>query len=405
MEYMSVDSEGSARGLLCIWDPEIFKLNGYCSNRRFILFSGTFLNSFDYVLLNVYAPNDASIRNILWEILVKLKSIFPNPWCMGGDFNEIRNNGERIGFSRRDKGMKEFNEFINKCELTDLPMLGRKYTWCNAQENEKWSRIDRIMLSPEWLISFKLKLWGLPRLLSDHCPLLIRKDERDWGPKPFKFINAWTLHPNFPSFVENTWKETTVRGGPGQALLQKLKLLKLALKKWNSEVFGNISTNLKAAEVESHDLDISVEERPLLASERDRRRVLQNEIWKLSKMMKWMWQQKSRVNWTLNGDKNTRFFHVMASCKQNRNIINIISVNGVIHKEPDTIKQEALLHFKKQFTEDWANRPSLGGVFKLVQVNHHFQELEIEFSEAEIKAAIKECNGNKAPGPDGFNLL
>ncbi|XP_028117458.1 uncharacterized protein LOC114315090 [Camellia sinensis] len=240
-------------------------------------------------------------RNILWESLVRLKSIFSNPWCKGGDFNEIRNIGEMIGCSRKDKRMRELNEFIDKYESTDLPLLGRKYTWCKAEENEKWSRINRIMLSPKWLIKFKLKLWGLPRLLSDHCPLLIRDDEKD---------------------------------------IQKLKLLKLALKKWNCDVFGNISTKLKAAEVELHDLDISAEERPLIESERDRRR----------------------------------------------------------------IKHEALLYFEEQFTEDWANRPSLGGMFKLVQVNHFFHELETKFSEAKIKAAIKECNGNKTPGLDGFNL-
>lgn len=44
-------------------------------------------------------------------------------------------------------------------------------------------------------------------------------------------------------------------------------------------------------------------------------------------------------------------------------------------------------------------------MFKSVAESHSFQELESEFSEAEIKAAVKECSGNKAPGPDGFNLL
>lgn len=31
--------------------------------------------------------------------------------------------------------------------------------------------------------------------------------------------------------------------------------------------------------------------------------------------------------------------------------------------------------------------------------------LEAEFSEEEIKVAVKDCDGNKAPGPDGFNLF
>ncbi|KAL7185264.1 hypothetical protein ACSBR2_027234 [Camellia fascicularis] len=77
---------------------------------------------------------------------------------MAGDFNEIRHISERVGCSRRDRGMKHLNDFIGNSELHDLPLHGRKYTWCNAQESEKWSRIDRVLLSPEWLINFSMKL-------------------------------------------------------------------------------------------------------------------------------------------------------------------------------------------------------------------------------------------------------
>ncbi|KAL7195821.1 hypothetical protein ACSBR1_035955 [Camellia fascicularis] len=156
--------------------------------------------------------------------------------------------------------MKHFNDFIQKCELHDLPLHGRKYTWCNAQEFEKWSRIDRVLLSMDWLISFRMKLWGLPRLVSDHCPLLLMEDERDWGPRPFRFLNAWTLHPSFSKFFVNIWSSTTITGWAGFRIVQKLKQLKLELKKWNIEVFGNASFKLKALEEELHALDILAEE-------------------------------------------------------------------------------------------------------------------------------------------------
>ncbi|XP_028060814.1 uncharacterized protein LOC114264401 [Camellia sinensis] len=146
MEFLSVDPEGTIGGLLCIWDPDIFQLSSSCCNRRFILLSGTLYNSFHCVLLNVYAPNDASSRSYLWNTLLNIKTYFSNPWCMGGDFNEIRQIGERVGCSRRDTGMKQLNEFIDSAELNDLPLLGRKYTWCNSQN---WSRIDRVLLSAE----------------------------------------------------------------------------------------------------------------------------------------------------------------------------------------------------------------------------------------------------------------
>lgn len=39
--------------------------------------------------------------------------------------------------------MSEFNQFIEKLELSDLPLLGRGFTWCNLVDGERWSRIDR----------------------------------------------------------------------------------------------------------------------------------------------------------------------------------------------------------------------------------------------------------------------
>ncbi|XP_028121376.1 uncharacterized protein LOC114318641 [Camellia sinensis] len=194
--------------------------------------------------------------------------------------------------------MREFNELIDNLEVADLPMMGRKFTWCNSQEGEKWSRIDRFLLSPEWLQMFNFKLWGLPRKVSDHCPILLMEDERDWGPTPFRFLNAWTLHPKFRSFVENTWLEANVVGWAGFKCLQKLKILKLALKQWAKEVFGDVEHKLNQVEEEIHALDISAEERPLSMAEQARRREAKGVAWKLSKMVEWAWIQKSRIKWS-----------------------------------------------------------------------------------------------------------
>ncbi|XP_028096998.1 uncharacterized protein LOC114296865 [Camellia sinensis] len=248
-----------------------------------------------------------------------------------------------------------------------LPLLGRKFTWCNSSDGEKWSKIDRVLVDPKWLEVFQLKLWGLPRLLSDHSSLILMEDERDWGPKPFRFQNTWLLHKNFHSFLEKTWKEFAVVGWAGYILLEKLKNLKVGLKKWNVEVFGNITNKLKATEVELHRLELVADARDLDDTERRRRREVRGEVWRLSKMVERLWSQKSRMNWALMGDRNTRFFH-------------------------------------SHFLEEWNGRPGLGGSFNSVQGSGDFNRLEAKFSEVEIKAALMDCDGNKAPGPDGFNM-
>ncbi|XP_028085234.1 uncharacterized protein LOC114286280 [Camellia sinensis] len=380
MAYMAVDSEGAAGGLLCVWNPQVFQLLDCCCNRYFIILSGTLFTSIACVIVNVYGPTDGANRKGLWETLKNLKRSFVNPWCLGGDFNEIRTLSERVGCSQRSGGMKDFNELIDNLEVCDLPMLGRKFIWCNSQNGLKWSRLERFLISPDWLQKFNFKLWGLPRRLSDHCPILMMEDERDWGPKPFKFLNAWCLHPQFKIFVQKIWAESHVNGWAGFKCLRKLRLLKAALKRWNLEVFGKVDFKLKQLEEEIHVLDLVAEQRLLTDAERSTLRELKGEAWNLSKMVEWLWLQKSRANWLLKGDRNTKFFHVMASTRRNRNALCSIEVNGALTEDPKEIRTEVFNHFQRQFSESWFDRPSLYGPFKSIGVGEARAALEAEFT-------------------------
>lgn len=42
--------------------------------------------------------------------------------------------------------MNDFNGLINQLNLADLPMMGKRFTWCSVQDGERWSRIDRFLL-------------------------------------------------------------------------------------------------------------------------------------------------------------------------------------------------------------------------------------------------------------------
>ncbi|XP_028091886.1 uncharacterized protein LOC114292178 [Camellia sinensis] len=228
VEFMEVGADGSAGGLLCVWDPLIFSLKECRCFRSFILLAGIMHSSINCVICNIYAPNEDLNRRKLWGILSNLKSIFPNPWCLGGDFNEVKNISKRKGCVRRDRGIGEFVNFISNLELVDIPMLGRQYTWGNSQS---WNRIDRFLVNPDRLEWFRYKVWGLPRFFSDHSPILLMEDDRNWGPKPFKFINAWVLHPDFLDEAKRAWESSGVQGWACYIIMEKLRVLKVALKK------------------------------------------------------------------------------------------------------------------------------------------------------------------------------
>jgi hypothetical protein len=57
----------------------------------------------------------------------------------------------------------------------------------------------------------------------------------------------WTLHDDYKNIVAASWNEPVV-GCPMFVLSQKLKSLKLKLKTWNKETFGNVHELVKNAE-------------------------------------------------------------------------------------------------------------------------------------------------------------
>ena len=61
--------------------------------------NGTYVGDFKCSIVNIHAPNDVGERKRLWDELLLLKSHFVDPWCLGGDMNEVRTIDERRGYS------------------------------------------------------------------------------------------------------------------------------------------------------------------------------------------------------------------------------------------------------------------------------------------------------------------
>ena len=304
---------------------------------------------FDCIVANLYAPNDVSSRGELWNALSSLKRMFDKPWCIGGDFNEIRVLGERLGCSRRDRGMREFNCFVDRMELLDLPMQGRKFTWCNKEGGERWSRIDRFLIDAAWLEVFNFKVWGLPKMVSDHYPIILREDLRNWGPKPFKFFNTWCTYPDFQSVAKQAWDSSAAWGWSGFKIMVKMRDLKKSLKEWSAKVVGDVKGKMIKLEHELHMFDLQAESRSLSEDEQEIRKKVREEYWKVSREVDRIWLQKSRLDWSLKGDRNTRFFQAYVNSRQRVNMLNSVDVNGVNLTEPARIKEAVVDHFSNLF--------------------------------------------------------
>jgi hypothetical protein len=79
-------------------------------------------------------------------------------------------------------------------------------------------------------------------------------------------------------------------------------------------------------------------------------------------------------------------------------------VDGVWVESPLLIRQATVDFFSSHFLSVEWQRPSLGGVaFPILSVEANVSLL-LPFSMEEIEGVVMESDGNKSPGPDGFNF-
>ena len=67
----------------------------------------------------IYGPNSTILRKDFWVELLDIFGLSSPCWCVGGDFNVIRRNSEKLGGSSLTPSMKDFVDFIRECELID----------------------------------------------------------------------------------------------------------------------------------------------------------------------------------------------------------------------------------------------------------------------------------------------
>lgn len=192
-----------------------------------------------WAFTGVYGPVNYNLKEKLWDELSAVAFRRDAPWCVGGDFNVIRFPVERLGCNSISRNMRRFSDFIDDLELVDPPLSGSRFTWFGAQEERCMSRIDCFLFSWEELCPNGVQ-HSLPRIISDHMPILLDSGGIQQGRSPFRFENMWLLSEGFVERVGEWWNSYPVMGKPSFILAKKLKLLKEDLRKWNCELFGRL---------------------------------------------------------------------------------------------------------------------------------------------------------------------
>ncbi|WJX66218.1 hypothetical protein P8452_50797 [Trifolium repens] len=297
-----------------------------------------------------------------------------------------------------------FNIFIDNSSLIDLPLLGRKFTWMQPN-GICMSRLDRVLVSHNWNDLWgNVSLWGLKRDVSDHCPLIVKYDGHDWGPKPFRFNNFWLNNKAFPKLVEEAWNSFQVCGSKGFVLKEKLKLLKGTIRQWNKDIYGNVDHKIEKITEDIETLELKCENVGLEEAELLARKEKFDILWMLLKSKDSMEFQKSRSRWLREGDANSRFFHACVKSRKRSNSIVALKKGRSWLSNPEEVKAEVIDYFQNHFQEVSWSRPRLDGIDFSCLNDGQRVGLEGSFLEEEVLAVVVDSDGNKSPGPDGFNF-
>jgi hypothetical protein len=298
----------------------------------------------------------------------------------------------------------EFQNFVENLELVDLPLLGRRFSWFHSN-GRAMSRIDRVLISDEWASRWgSVALWALPRDVSDHCPLILKYSREDWGPKPFRFNNFWLENKKFQEVVETFWVSHKVEGWMSFVLKEKFKMLKSTLRAWHKNEYGGLEAKIEELVVEINDLDVRGELVGLSALEVDSRKDKFVSLWKFLKNKEALMFQRSRSKWLKEGDANTKFFHNCVKARSKGNLISAIRVEERWLDSPNLIKSAVSNYFEKHVSSSSIVRPKLDGVVFQMLSEEENDELISNFTLEEIEEVVKTSDGNKSPGPDGFNF-
>ncbi|KAK2640393.1 hypothetical protein Ddye_028188 [Dipteronia dyeriana] len=142
---IGIEEVGYAGGLIIMWNEDIFSVKACVSNSRCIIVARELLRIMkEVVFCNVYAANVENERKELWDFILNPQASFPDPWCMGGDFNTVLDPSERKGGDCNTASMCNLNSFISETWLENKDLISEvRKRWSNCNP----SRLKGLVLA------------------------------------------------------------------------------------------------------------------------------------------------------------------------------------------------------------------------------------------------------------------
>lgn len=241
-------------------------------------------------IIGVYGPQLEEEKIMFIEEMKSIRQLMLPRWMLLGDFNMIYRANDKSNSTLNLRMMGRFRAAIEDMELIDYPLLGRRFTWSNEQENVTHTKIGRILVSGDWEAAYpQYQLSPASANISDHCPIILRKMEYSHY-KAFRFENHWLKDPGFDNIVSQAWTKEVSSNDPVRVLHCKLSRTARALRLWNKQKSRWAVFMSGIANEIIFRLDLAQEERALSEDERRLRGLLKTKLLGLAAIDRARWR-------------------------------------------------------------------------------------------------------------------
>lgn len=286
--------------------------------------------------------------------------------------------------------------------MIDNTLRNRSYTWSSKRPVPSFSKLDRVFTSADWHTDYPvITLEALEMVVSDHVPLLLTCKNMTPVKKSFRLETFWFKYEIPRQMVKNLW--TTPATGQLTSLSNfrnKTELLHKALHLWHKECFNKMEKELTSLKGEILIFDRKEETEPLTGQEFKNRCMLKEKAFEIANNIEERWRQRSRCNWLQQGDKNTRFFHLFASTRLNRNKVRFLLHEG---QQVSDLQGVKMIFFEQIRSLLGSSNPVKNfNPTAMYENDQSLCSLDDPFSEPEVEVAVRQLAKNKASGPDGI---
>lgn len=162
-DYDYVPSFGVVGGILLGWNRDEWTIADVHKESFFISARLTRAGSpVPWWITVVYGPQEDQEKVEFLDGLLRFREGVPGASLLCGDFNMIYRARDKSNGRLDRRCMRRFRSFLDRAQLEEIAMVGRRFTWSNERDQPTLELLDRMFASTDWFDLFPSHvLYGL----------------------------------------------------------------------------------------------------------------------------------------------------------------------------------------------------------------------------------------------------